>query len=175
MDGKDALQRQLSAAKVGSSSGAGKEQSVLSLMMEVEDLKTKVRREAVLCGATAMKVTRFGFAAVQGRGGASSRRWKLKEGGGVRGVDEEVSATAYFTCQWSRAHTLGRYEHLKATQKTREAAALDIAEKQKVQIKRRGLALGACAAAAHAHAVSDARAGTAKRLRGLKRSLAAAA
>jgi hypothetical protein len=68
---------------------------------------------------------------------------------------------------------LGRYEHLKATQKTREAAALDIAEKQKVQIKRQGLALGACAAAAHA--VSDARAGTAKRLRGLKRSLAAAA
>jgi hypothetical protein len=97
MDGKDALQRQLSAAKVGSSSGAGKEQSVLSLMMEVEDLKTKVRREAVLCGATAMKVTRFGFAAVQGRGGASSRRWKLKEGGGVRGVDEEVSVRAHFT------------------------------------------------------------------------------
>jgi hypothetical protein len=42
MDGKDALQRQLSAAKAGSSSGSGKEQSVLSLMMEVEDLKTKV-------------------------------------------------------------------------------------------------------------------------------------
>ena len=47
MDGKDALQRQLSAAKVGSSSGAGKEQSVLSLMMEVEDLKTKVTCDAV--------------------------------------------------------------------------------------------------------------------------------
>ncbi len=36
------------------------------------------------------------------------------------------------------AHALTpcRYEHLKSTQKTREAAALDIAEKQKVQIKR---------------------------------------
>lgn len=41
-DGKEALQRQLAAAKGSGSSAGGGDQSVLSLMMQVEDLKSKV-------------------------------------------------------------------------------------------------------------------------------------
>ncbi len=43
MDSKDAIERQLAAAKASGGVGYGKDQSVLSLMMEVEDLKSKVR------------------------------------------------------------------------------------------------------------------------------------
>ncbi len=41
-DSKEALQKQLHAAKASGSSGGCSDKSVLSLMMEVEDLKSKV-------------------------------------------------------------------------------------------------------------------------------------
>jgi hypothetical protein len=43
LDSKDAVQRQLTAMKAGGGGGGGKDQSVLSLMMEVEDLKRQAR------------------------------------------------------------------------------------------------------------------------------------
>ncbi len=43
MDGKEALQKQLLGAKASGGSAGGSDKSVLSLMMEVEDLKSKVR------------------------------------------------------------------------------------------------------------------------------------
>ena len=52
-DGKEALQRQLAAAKASGSSSGGGDQSVLSLMMQVEDLKSKVgARHATLLFVT---------------------------------------------------------------------------------------------------------------------------
>ena len=43
MDSKEALQKQLHGAKASGGSAGGSDKSVLSLMMEVEDLKSKVK------------------------------------------------------------------------------------------------------------------------------------
>jgi hypothetical protein len=48
VDSKEALQKQLHGAKASGGSAGGSDKSMLSLMMEVEDLKSKVR--ALACG-----------------------------------------------------------------------------------------------------------------------------
>ena len=90
VDARDMLQKQLTAAK-GSGSGGVSDQSTLSLMLQVEDLKSKVG----VCVGGGGGVTRVTCvrAACEGRGsGCCCRHFKKR-----RGAPEDVGLNAWVT------------------------------------------------------------------------------